>query len=357
MIIRRHHQNRFTVLPNTVFNDPVLSLDEKGALGWLLSRPHDWEVSRAACAKIWGVGREKATRIFRSLVERGWAQREEVRATDGTMLGLRYVVRDEPGDPTTLFNEPDDDAEDPSTEVSETATGVSSQQQTGLPATVEQATAEPLPENPSAVLSNKKILNTDSPPFPPATKSGEAPPAEPPKRLSDEKVDVPGFEPFYDRYFHHKPDQSMSRHAAERVWMRMSDRDKMLAFRFLDAFVTARQKSGLKLPDAKTYLVERRWQGFVSGAPAAKPMPEVVMPGSAEWHRWREYRVATGQSIVLMDQQRRAGRGWTVPTKWPPSVPKPEAGNPSSAPATGPPQGDALMTREDVAELEKWGNS
>ena len=43
-IIRRKHDSQFTVVPNRIFEDDRLSIEAKGVLGYLLSRPHDWSV-------------------------------------------------------------------------------------------------------------------------------------------------------------------------------------------------------------------------------------------------------------------------------------------------------------------------
>jgi hypothetical protein len=118
MIIRRRHTSNFTVVTNDVFNDSRLTIEERGALGWLISRPHNWEVSRQGCAKLWNVGRDKARRILRRLVETGWAKGEMVREeTTGTFVGMRYTITDECG-PEQAFQ--DDDgvtaAEEPETQ-------------------------------------------------------------------------------------------------------------------------------------------------------------------------------------------------------------------------------------------------
>ena len=112
MIIRRHHTANFTIVTNDIFNDTRLTLEERGALGWLISRPHNWEVSRAGCAKLWGVGRDKARRILRRLVETGWAQGEMVRdEVTKTFIGMRYTVTDECG-PEQAFVDDDGNPEE-----------------------------------------------------------------------------------------------------------------------------------------------------------------------------------------------------------------------------------------------------
>src|SRR5262245_45385320 len=98
MIIRRRLTKSFVTLENALVRDRRLSLDEHGMLHYLLSLPDDWEVSRAHCAKFWNIGRDKAARIFRSLRKYGWAQVERMHGEDGTFLGVRWIISDEPGE-------------------------------------------------------------------------------------------------------------------------------------------------------------------------------------------------------------------------------------------------------------------
>jgi hypothetical protein len=93
MIVRRRRTRNFTILENEVVEDQRLALDELGLLTWLRSRPDHWEVSRFAIGKRFGIGKEKISRIFRSLIECGWIVREM------TLPGepARYTVNDEPG--------------------------------------------------------------------------------------------------------------------------------------------------------------------------------------------------------------------------------------------------------------------
>lgn len=96
-IIKRRKTKAFVTLENALVRDRRLTLDEHGMLHYLLSLPDDWEVSRANCAKFWDIGRDKAARIFRKLRQCGWAQVERVHADDGTFLGVRWIITDEPG--------------------------------------------------------------------------------------------------------------------------------------------------------------------------------------------------------------------------------------------------------------------
>ena len=96
-IIRREHRAHFTIVPNAVFADTRLSIEAKGVLGYLLSRPRKWRVRPEHVARTLNVGRKKLQRIFRELIGAGYVTREPQRFVNGHRFGdLDYVVRDVP---------------------------------------------------------------------------------------------------------------------------------------------------------------------------------------------------------------------------------------------------------------------
>jgi hypothetical protein len=96
-IIRRHHNSHFTVIPNAIFEDSRLSIEAKGALGYLLSRPHDWVVRLAHLGRVLGVGRDKMERIIGELIAAGYVLRGAQRRTQSQQWGAAdYVVMDHP---------------------------------------------------------------------------------------------------------------------------------------------------------------------------------------------------------------------------------------------------------------------
>lgn len=96
-IVRREHRAHFTIVPNAVFVDQRLSVEAKGVLGYLLSRPHKWHVRLEHVGRTLVVGRKKLQRIFRELIGAGYISREPQRIVDGHRFGeIDYVVRDVP---------------------------------------------------------------------------------------------------------------------------------------------------------------------------------------------------------------------------------------------------------------------
>ncbi len=96
-IVRREHRAQFTIVPNAIFRDDRLSIEAKGVLGYLLSRPHNWQVRLDHVGRTLRVGRKKLQRIFRELIGAGYVTREQLRTADERQFcEIDYVVRDVP---------------------------------------------------------------------------------------------------------------------------------------------------------------------------------------------------------------------------------------------------------------------
>jgi hypothetical protein len=96
MIIRRRHTANFTVIANELFDDERLKADELGILGYLRSRPDNWEIRRPALMRRFGMGREAIRRVVLNLIRTGWVHALRLRRRDGTLIVV-YVVKDEAG--------------------------------------------------------------------------------------------------------------------------------------------------------------------------------------------------------------------------------------------------------------------
>jgi predicted transcriptional regulator len=96
-IVRREHRAHFTVVPNAIFVDERLSIEAKGVLAYLLSRPNKWSVRLEQVGRILNVGRRKLQRVFRELITAGYVTREQRRIAGAQRFGqVDYVVRDVP---------------------------------------------------------------------------------------------------------------------------------------------------------------------------------------------------------------------------------------------------------------------
>jgi hypothetical protein len=165
MIVRRRHNGRFAALPNAIWTDDRLSVEAKGVLGYLLSRPHNWNVRLPQIGRVMNVGKDRLQRIFRQLIEAGYVTREQRRTQGGIFGSAEYVVRDEPEDSVASLPQPE------------------------KPEPVKPEPVEPAPEN-TAAYKNREELNTDlTKPLSP-TPSPSAPPGPrlAKKGLGDERT-------------------------------------------------------------------------------------------------------------------------------------------------------------------------
>jgi hypothetical protein len=136
-VIRRRHNARFASLPNAIWEDPRLTVEAKGVLGYLLSRPHNWNVRPQQVAQVLDLGKDRLQRIFRELIAAGYVTREQSRDESTKSFGtIEYVVRDEP-EPVASLPQPEN-----------------------------PAPAEPQPEKPqpgtTAAYKVREVLNTES---------------------------------------------------------------------------------------------------------------------------------------------------------------------------------------------------
>jgi len=72
------------VVANSVFNDELLSWEARGLMGYLLSKPDDWQVRLHDLLKRGPAGEHKIRRVLRELSEAGYLRRERIQRVDGT---------------------------------------------------------------------------------------------------------------------------------------------------------------------------------------------------------------------------------------------------------------------------------
>jgi|ERR1700730_1388326 len=98
MIIRHKHKGRFTVVPNAIFNDDRICLGAKGLLGYLLSRPGNWDVRHDQLQHQLGIGRKLLLKYLKELEKAGYLERDEEQGRDeyNRFTTLNYIVRDIP---------------------------------------------------------------------------------------------------------------------------------------------------------------------------------------------------------------------------------------------------------------------
>jgi hypothetical protein len=96
-IVRHYHNSYFAALPNAIWEDRRTSVEAKGVLGYLLSRPHNWNVRLEQVGRVLDIGKDKLQRIFRELIAAGYVTREQTRdESTGSFGAIEYVVKDVP---------------------------------------------------------------------------------------------------------------------------------------------------------------------------------------------------------------------------------------------------------------------
>lgn len=342
MIIRRRHTKNFVTLENALVRDRRLSLDEHGMLHYLLSLPDDWEVSRAHCAKFWNIGRDKAGRIFRSLRKSGWAQVERIHGEDGTFLGVRWIITDEPGEevPEAVLDQEAEGDDEPAEKSAAPAaeTVASEHHDTPLPAygsTVVRVTHDADKAYHGVYIDSKK---TDS-------EENRLPQNGAREKTLGESQKPPAT--FTDLLKGWPPDHVLSRVAAEQAWQHMTRVARQQAFDAEHHYLEDCRSTSRKVCDLTTYLKEARFERFA--AMPGRGVSCIAKPGTPQWHRWHEYFKATGQPVKFMEAQAAQGIGRTTPSEWPPALP-PRPEWPPSADSTGPPP-ETLMTEQDERDL------
>jgi hypothetical protein len=96
-IRRGTHTENFTVLPNELINDASMSLEARGLLILLLSKPAGWQISNAGLVAMLAngahpVGRDLVGRMLREIVAAGYMVRSQEQLPDGTFGPTDYEV-------------------------------------------------------------------------------------------------------------------------------------------------------------------------------------------------------------------------------------------------------------------------
>lgn len=336
MIIRRRHTKSFVTLENALVRDRRLSLDEHGMLHYLLSLPDDWEVSRSNCAKFWGIGRDKAARIFRTLRKCGWAQLERMHGEDGTFLGVRWIITDEAGaEVTDAELDQENDADEEAPQAAPIAPGTN--HDTPKPcdgSTVVRVNHTPEKAYHGPYIDSKKTESQEN--------------RLPQKGVRENAIETSEVAPstFTDLLKIWPPDHVLSRVAAEQTWQHMARISRQQAFDMGSQYLDECRTKSRKVCDLTTYLKEARFERLV--AIPSRSIVFMAKPGTPQWHRWREYLLATGKSVKFMEVQAAKGVGWTCSQEWPPPMPPRPEGAPT-ADTTGPPE--TLMSEQDMADF------
>jgi hypothetical protein len=310
-IVRHATRENYTIVPNAIANDERITADEMAVLIWMLTRPPEWEVRRPVLKKRFGFGRDRLRRIFSHLRELKYSKQEAVRREDGTVEFYRITVADRPifeSHESTEIEADDDDPPD----------GTACDQVTEKTAAdTHQVTPQPSPGNPSPEVNNDKIVNT-----PPTPRAGEDEAA-----IEQEK---PSFKRLVDKW---PGDHVLSRTAAERRFLRLTDAQQRAAVDRAAAYLADMRSRGWKVCDLATYLRDKRFERFVGTVPRTGLYG--AKPGTPQYFRWHDYLRETGGLTAFLEQCFKQFQPVTVPSEWPPALPDRDSTGPPASPRVG----------------------
>lgn len=298
MIIRRRHTANFTTIGNVLFNDERLQADEVGIIGYLLSRPHDWEVRRPQLAKRFRYGRKAIKRVIWNGMRFGWIVAQKTKLADGRFFTV-YEVRDEPGPDLS-----DDEIR------SALSLGSSEADDADFDDSEDGAEGAD-PPTPDGGVPERGVPKGYVASIEEATKHGFT---------KDESTKaVRDFARVISRW---PAEHVLSRATAERELLSLTDSDFSDCDTGIGPYLDDCKAANRKICDLTTFIRERRWERFVARAGSTSTL-FAVQPGTPQAHRWREYLERAGLTDELrgFDLMMKLGRAYTAKDEWPPPFP------------------------------------
>lgn len=89
-------ENPFTQIDNYPLTDPSLSWKAKGILGYLLSKPNQWNVVITQLIKASSDGKESTRSGVQELIDKGYIHKSRAHREDGTFESFDYEVYENP---------------------------------------------------------------------------------------------------------------------------------------------------------------------------------------------------------------------------------------------------------------------
>ena len=99
MIIRTPKKAKFTVINNTLIDDPRLSWAALGMLVYLLSKPDNWKVMPAHLIRLRNLSRDGVYALLKELAAVGYVHKQQARNHAGRITSTDWYVFDEPHTP------------------------------------------------------------------------------------------------------------------------------------------------------------------------------------------------------------------------------------------------------------------
>ena len=93
--IKHRHERGFTIINNTIYEDPRLKLADIGLFDFLYHFPEDWNFNEVDLAKRTSSGRTALRTSLKHLEKFGYVKREWVRNSQGQLVGTNWILDDE----------------------------------------------------------------------------------------------------------------------------------------------------------------------------------------------------------------------------------------------------------------------
>ena len=93
-ILRVNKTENYFKVANTVFNNRNLSWEARGLMGYLLSKPDNWQVRLHDLLHHGPAGQHKISRMLRELDAAGYMMRHRFRREDGTFGWVVIILED-----------------------------------------------------------------------------------------------------------------------------------------------------------------------------------------------------------------------------------------------------------------------
>lgn len=286
-IRRRAEKSDFVQIPNATARDNRLSLEARGALMDILSRPSDWRIELEVLRVEWSIGRDKLQKLMAEWRRAGYARLDLVRGERGHITGSEYVISSRP-----------EFAED-NREPENTVPGAESLKN--------RPPVKPAAGKSGSNTKTENITKTDSP-------------LNPPEPSAADDVGEAPFDEF-ERAFEFDP--TMPLEPARRAFSALSPSEKLAAIHAASVYSNECRKRKMMRAKPHTWLRQKGWESVekFSAVEPCKPAKGQVwlQKGSPEFDAWDQHsRRTTGSRLPSIFSPDHKAEGWYKPSKHPP---------------------------------------
>ncbi len=107
----KDREHPYVMVRRATVDGSSLTFEERGLLIYILGKSDNWQVQIKDLMREGSIGRDKAYNLVNGLIEKGYAERIEERASSGKVTGYRVVVHESPlpekTEPAPLPEKPD----------------------------------------------------------------------------------------------------------------------------------------------------------------------------------------------------------------------------------------------------------